>query len=98
MTKIRILILAIGRDTHQSLRAGEILHDFKLDLLKFGQALPLPVNQMVELLVQVPDFEFGLENDPVVILGSEPVLCLLPLLAHHDNRGLNARRGRRAPS
>ncbi len=45
----------------------ELLHDFNLDLLYLRQSLPLPVDQMIELLVQMPNFQFGLEIDPVII-------------------------------
>jgi len=52
-----------------TLASGEILHHLKLDLLNFGQPLPLPVDQMVEFLMQVPDLELGFEIDAIVVLG-----------------------------
>ena len=59
------------------------------NLLDLGQPLPLPVDEVVHLLVQVADLELGLEVDPVVVLRAQPVLRLLPLLAHHDDRRLH---------
>jgi hypothetical protein len=33
-----------------------LLHAFKLNLLNFCQALPLPGNEMIQLFMQMPDF------------------------------------------
>lgn len=46
---------------HRSLACDEVLHDFELDQPNFGQPLPLPVDQMVELPIQMPDLELGLD-------------------------------------
>jgi hypothetical protein len=43
------------------LSRGGILHHLKLDLLDFGQPLPLAREDVVDLLVQVPDFQFGFQ-------------------------------------
>ena len=43
---------------------------------------------MVDLLVQLPDLHFGAQVDHVVALRPLPVLRLLALLAHHDDRRL----------
>src|SRR5204863_5008928 len=47
--------------------------------------------QMIELLMQVPDFQFGFEIDLVIVLRAQPVTRLAPILAHHDDRRLNRR-------
>ena len=67
------------------------VHRFELHLLNFGQSLPLPGYQMIHLLVEVPDFKFGLEVDAIVALRPHAILHLLPLLAHHDDRRLQRR-------
>jgi hypothetical protein len=43
------------------------LHLFELKLLNFGQARPLLVEQVVNLLMQMPDLEFGFEIDAIVV-------------------------------
>ena len=45
---------------------------------------------MVELLVQMPDLELGLQVDPIVVEGAQPVLRLLASLAHHDDGRLDS--------
>lgn len=53
-----------------------------------GEPLPLSRHKIVDLLVQVPDLELGLEADRVVVLRSQPVFGILAPLAHHDDRSL----------
>ena len=89
------------RDERAKVAAGEtsprrlgvttfaLLHLFELKLLNFGQALPLLVEQVVDLLMQMPDLEFGFEINAIVVQRPQPVLRLLPLLAHHDDRRLD---------
>jgi hypothetical protein len=49
----------------------EALHDFELNLLDFGQSLPLPIDQMVELLMQVANLKLSLQIDAIVVLGPQ---------------------------
>src|SRR5690348_2042503 len=58
----------------------QVLHHLELDLLNFGEPLPLPRDDVVDLVVQVADFKLGLEVDLVVVLRTQPILRLLPLL------------------
>ena len=74
---------------------GQVFHDLKLDLLNLSEPLPLPIDQMIELLVQVPDLEFCLQVDAIVVLRTQPVFCFLPILAHHDDRGLDRSKARK---
>lgn len=66
-----------------------LLKEFDLHLLDFGEALPLPVDEMVHLFVQVPDFEFRLQVDLIVVPRAQSILCLLTPLVHHDDGSLN---------
>src|SRR3984893_9777934 len=68
--------------------AGPV-HDLELHLLDLGEPLPLPGDQMIHLLVQVPDLELRLEIDAVVAFRPQPVLGLETLLAHHDDGRLD---------
>ena len=43
------------------------LAELDLEFLDFREPLPLARDQMVDLLVQVPDFEFGLQVDLIVV-------------------------------
>lgn len=51
--------------------------------------------EVIELLVQVAYLQFGLEVYAVVVFRAQTVLCLLPILAHHNYRGLNGRKTRK---
>ena len=70
-------------------RFPRLLQNLDLELLDLGQPLPLPAQQVVYLLVQMADFDLRLQVHLVVVERAEPVLCLLPLLAHHDDRRLH---------
>src|SRR5512132_3986510 len=69
----------------------KVLHDLKLDLLNLGEPFPLAGDQVIDLFMQMADFQLGLEVDAVVVLRTKAVLRLLPLLAHHDDRRLERR-------
>src|SRR6266852_4650070 len=69
--------------------AARLVHDLKLHLLDLGEALPLPGDQVIHLLVQVPDLELRLEVDAVIAFRPQPVLGLEALLAHHDDGSLD---------
>ena len=70
------------------------LHDLKLNLLDFRQPLPLPRQDVVDFFMQVPDLEFGLQIDPVIVFGTQTIFRFLSLLAHHDDRRLNGGKAR----
>ena len=53
------------------------MQEFDLEFLNFREPLPLTRDQMVDLLVQVPDFEFRLQVDLIVVEGAQPILRLL---------------------
>src|SRR6266849_714944 len=80
--------VAIG-DSRAPAGAAGLVHDLELNLLDLGEPLPLPGDQVIHLLVQVPDLELRLEIDAVIALGPQPVLRLEPLLAHHDDGRLD---------
>ncbi len=66
-----------------------VLHQLQLDLLDFGQPLPLPGEDVIDFFVQVPDFELNFEIDPVIVFRPQAVLRFLALLTHHDGWRLN---------
>ena len=86
--------MSIARNIKAHSCSLPLVHDFELHLLDLGQSLELLRDQVVDLLVQLPDFEFGLEVDLIVVERAQPVLRLLPLLAHHDDRRLDRGDGR----
>ncbi len=55
-------------------QGGHFGKQFDLDLLDFGQTLPLARQQMVDFFMQVPNLQFGLEVNPVVMLGPQAIL------------------------
>src|SRR5665213_115405 len=77
-----------------TLPESRILHHLKLDLLDFGQPLPLPCEDVIDLFMQVPDFQFGFQIDPKIVFRPQTIFRLLPLLAHHDDRRLDRRQTR----
>lgn len=56
---------------------AQILEQVDLNLLHLKQALPLMGHLMVHFLVQLTQFDFGLEVDDIVVLRTLTVLCLL---------------------
>src|SRR5215217_4743905 len=56
--------------------ALELLQELDLHLLHLGQALPLPGEHVVDLLVQVPDLQFRLQVHAVIVERAQPVLRL----------------------
>ena len=55
------------------------------DLLHLDQALPLTGKLMVDLFVQLSNFQFGLQIDAIFGFAPQAVLGFLPALAHHDD-------------
>lgn len=55
------------------------------DLLHLDQALPLTGKLMVDLFVQLSNFQFDLQIDATVVFAPQAVLGFLPALAHHDD-------------
>lgn len=55
------------------------------DLLHIDQALPLTGKLMVDLFVQLSNFQFGLQIDAIFGFAPQAVLGFLPALAHHDD-------------
>src|SRR6266446_2335293 len=45
---------------------------------------------MVDFFVQMPDLELGFQIDLVIVLRSQPIASLRPILAHHDDRRLDS--------
>jgi hypothetical protein len=68
---------------------------FKLDLLNFDQTFPLPRQEMVKFLVQLPNLELRLQIDLLVMRCSKTILCFLAILTHHDNRCLDRGKARK---
>jgi hypothetical protein len=75
--------------------AANFLDHFKLHLLDFCKALPLPRRQVVQFFMEMANFKFGLEVDSVIVLRPQTIFGLLPFLAHHNNGRLNGREGRK---
>jgi hypothetical protein len=68
---------------------AQVRQQLELEFLDLHQALPLVRQQVIDFFVQVPDLQFCLEVDLVVVLRANPVLRLLAVLAHHDHRRLD---------
>ena len=82
-------VIGSGLSVPNFFQSGHFGKQFDLDLLDFGQALPLAGQQMVDFFMQVPNLQFRLEVDTVVVLVAQAVLGFLPILAHLDHRCLN---------
>jgi hypothetical protein len=52
----------------------KLFHEVCLNLLYFQEPLPLIPAKMVDLVMQMPYFEFGFEIHPVVILSPQAIL------------------------
>jgi hypothetical protein len=50
--------------------AAEFFEQLDLDLLNLEESIVLLLQEVIDFLVQVPDFQFGLEINLVVIFGS----------------------------
>src|SRR6266567_3217949 len=61
--------------------AAGLVHDLELHLLDLREPLPLPRDQVIHLLVQVPDLQLRLQIDPIVALRAQLVFRLQALLA-----------------
>ena len=70
-------------------RALMFFHEIKLEFLDFEEALPHVLGEMVDLLVELSDFELRFEIDLVVVFAAQPIFCVLPVLTHHDDRRLD---------
>src|SRR6266576_6927427 len=46
---------------------------------------------MIDLFVQVTDFQLGFQVYLIIMLRAQPIFSLLTVLAHHNNRSLNRR-------
>src|SRR2546423_11756747 len=68
-----------------ALALADVFEQLDLDLLDLEEAIVLPPQQMIDLLVQVPDLELGFEVDLVIILRPQSVARLGTVLAHHDD-------------
>src|SRR6266516_661156 len=82
-------VATIERSSRAAAGAARLVHDRELHLLDLREPLPLPRDQMIHLLVQVPDLELRLQVDPIVTFGPQPIHGLLTLLAHHDDGRLD---------
>lgn len=61
-----------------------LLYNLKLNTLDFQQSRPLMHHQVVQLFVQVTDFQLGFQIHPVIVFRAEAVTGLQTVLAHHD--------------
>src|SRR6266545_8179551 len=64
--------------------AADFFEQLDLDLLNLEEAIVLPSQQVIDFFVQVPDFEFGLEIDLIIVFRAQPVTRFHAVLAHHD--------------
>ena len=72
----------------------KFFHEFHLNLLNLQEPLPLVDNQVVNLLVQMADLEFGFEIYPILMFGAQAIFGLLPVLTHHNDWSLYGRKAR----
>jgi hypothetical protein len=63
---------------------ADLFQQFDLDLLNLKEPIVLLSQEVIDFFVQVPDLEFGLEIDLVIILSAQSIARLGPVLAHHD--------------
>ena len=63
---------------------ADFFQQFDLNLLNFEDAIVLVSQEMIDFLVQVPNLEFGLEIDLVIILRLESIASFRAVLAHHN--------------
>ena len=64
---------------------ADFFQQFYLYLLNFEEAIVLLSQEMIDFLVQVPNLEFGLEIDLVIILRSQSIASFRAVLTHHDH-------------
>src|SRR5437588_2140190 len=67
---------------------AEFFEQLDLDLLDFEKPVVLAAEQVIEFFVKMPDFEFGLEIDLIIVFAAQSVAGFAPVLAHHDDGGL----------
>src|ERR1041385_3005515 len=73
---------------------SQLLEQFDLDLLDLEEPGVLFAQKVIDLLVQMPDFQLGFQVYFVVILGPRPITRFGAVLAHHDDRRLDRREAR----
>jgi len=83
--------LSMGLIGLSSLSFADLRQKVKLNLLYLGQAVPLMGQEMIDLVMKVPDFELRLEVHLIVMLRAETILRFQAILAHHDDRRLYGR-------
>src|SRR6266436_3892238 len=64
---------------------ADFFQQFNLDLLNLEEPVVLLSQKMIDLLVQVPNLEFGFEIDLVIILRSQSIASFRAVLAHHND-------------
>jgi len=64
---------------------ADFFQQFDLYLLNFEEPVVLLSQKMIDFLVQVPNLEFGLEIDLVIILRSQSIASFRAVLAHHND-------------
>ena len=69
--------------------AAEFFQQFDLDLLNLEEPIVLSSQKVIDLFMQVPDFEFGFEVDLVIVFRAQTVTGFGAILAHHDDGRLN---------
>ena len=67
---------------------AEFFEKFDLDLLDFEEPVVLAAQEVIDLFVQVPDLELGLEIDLVIVFAAQSIPRFATVLAHHDDRRL----------
>jgi len=64
---------------------ADFFQQFDLYLLNFEETIVLLSQEMIDFLVQVPNLEFGLEIDLVIVLRPQTIARFRAVLAHHDD-------------
>src|SRR4029453_12248430 len=76
--------LTRGRTARAAL-LPQLLEQLDLDLLNLEQPVVLPAQEVIDLLVQMPNLELRFQVHLVIILGPRPISRFRPILAHHDD-------------
>ena len=70
------------------MRANDLPQQVDLNFLNFEESFAVLAQEVVELFMEVADFQFCLEIDLVVALRAKAVARGLVALTHHDDRCL----------
>ena len=64
---------------------AEFFQQFDLNLLNLKEPVVLLPQEVIDFLVQVPNFELSLEIDLVIVFRAQSIASFRPILAHHND-------------